>query len=298
MIETESHQNRPAGPAWTAVGNRGTESVATARRGAGCHARRGISGRAAVLIIGALVALTGCETATGDQATGDAQAATATPAAAAGEPAEARLTTDNCQRPDGDKVHFRVGSTVFAVPAGDIRTVVPPGVTPQTPTSEVVARLKEETENGAGCPETPLDAALLAVAGPAGNRLLGDTILLVPSTGGIEQYGELTRQMLANADRCQTPKEGLLACVAVKQDEPEDVRRLYLVATDRNQTLAFGGPMAARCVVSGEQMNCEIVDELPGRVGMRVPLRALPESGAELAAAQKAAVAEVRGLRR
>src|SRR5690606_1041041 len=106
--------------------------------------------------------------------------------------------------PSQDRVHFRVGNAVFAVPGDDVRTVLPTDVTPETPAEEVVARLRAQTAEGAGCPETPLEAGLLAVAGPAGDPLVADTIMLFRSGGIAQPYGELTRQMLANPERCQT----------------------------------------------------------------------------------------------
>ncbi|HET7408668.1 MAG TPA: hypothetical protein VFJ13_00575, partial [Paracoccaceae bacterium] len=217
----------------------------------------------------------------------------------AGEPViEEQLTTADCQTPSQDRVHFRIGSAVFAVPGDDVRTVLPPGVTPETPAEEVIDRLRAATAEGAGCPETPLEAALLAVAGPAGDPLVADSLLLFRSGGIAQPYGDLTRQMLATPERCQTAGAGLLACQAVERDGAQQTQSLYLVSTEQNRTLAFGGPLAARCVIAGEQIRgCEIVDELPGGVGLRAPLKALPQSSAALAAAHQAALAQVRPLR-
>src|SRR5690606_36997283 len=131
--------------------------------------------RGPLVAAGALIfVLAGCESqptdaadTAGAQAT---QAVAAQPAAAgAGDPVvEEQLTTADCRTPSEDRVHFRIENVVFAVPGDDVRTVLPPGVTPDTPAEEVISRLRTATAEGAGCPETPLDAALLAVAGPAG----------------------------------------------------------------------------------------------------------------------------------
>lgn len=212
---------------------------------------------------------------------------------------EERLTTAECQQPSDDKVFFRIGNSVFAVPGGDVDTVLPPGVTPETPAEEIIGRLRTATAEGAGCPEKPLDLALLAVAGPESDALLANTVLLFRSDGIAEPYGDLTRQMLASPERCQSSEGGLIACQAVEQDGAEEIRALYLVSTDRNQKLSFGGPLAARCMVAEDQIRgCEILDELEGRIAMRAPLKALPESGAELAAAHRKAIETVQPLRR
>ena len=268
-----------------------------------CGPHRRPAGRAAFLAAGALIlALAGCESQPAETPGNTAAAeASGEPAAqqVAGEPVvEERLTTADCRTPSQDRVHFRVGSAVFAVPGDDVRTVLPPDVTPETPADQVVQRLRAQTAEGAGCPETPLEAALLGVAGPVGDPLLADTILLFRSGGIAQPYGNLTRQMLANPGRCQTAEGGLLACQAVEQDGAQQTQSLYIVSTERNRTLSFGGPLAARCVLVEQQIRgCEIVDELPGGVGLRAPLKALPQSSAALAAAHQAALAQVRPLR-
>jgi hypothetical protein len=249
-----------------------------------------------------LLALAACQSEPAEPQASDepvAETAAPTPPGAAQPVVEERLSTANCTTPAQDRVHFRVNNVVFAVPGDDVRTVVPPDVTPSTPAEQVVAMLREQTAAGAGCPEKPLSAGLLGVAGPAGAPLLADTIALFRSPPGSigTPYGNLTREMLANSDRCQKGQGGLLACQATGQDGAQQT--LYLVSTERNRTLAFGGPLAARCALMGEQIRgCEIVDELPGGVGLRVPLTALPQSSAALAAAHQAALAKVRELRR
>lgn len=245
-----------------------------------------------------LVSLAACESTSGK----DAETPADTPeqvATTADGRVEERLATPECQQPSDDKVFFRVGSAVFAVPGGEVDTVLPPGVTPETPANEVIGRLRTATAEGAGCPEKPLDLALLAVSGPQSDALLAGTILIFRSDGIAGPYGDLTRQMLASPDRCQSSEGGLIACQAVEQDGAEEIRSLYLVSTDRNQKLSFGGPMAARCMLAEDRIQgCEILDELDGQIGVRAPLKALPESGAQLAAAHKAAIERVRSLRR
>lgn len=232
--------------------------------------------------------------------TAQAQTAQAQPGAAPGQVAEERMATTNCRTPADGRVHFSLGQAVFAVPGDDVRTVLPPGVTPATPADQVIERLRQLTTQGGGCPESPLDAALLGVAGPANDPLLADAIALFRSgPGGISTpYGNLTRDMLANSGRCQPAEAGLIACQATEQDGDQQVQSLYLVATEPGRRLSFGGPLAARCIVVEDRVRgCEIVDELPGGVGVRAPLRALPQSADALAAAHGAAMARVQPLR-
>lgn len=250
-----------------------------------------------------LVAVAGCQPQTTGPTADRSATQTAQPAAAAGIAApvvEERLTTVNCRTPAQGRVHFRVGNAVFAVPGDDVRTVVPPGATPATDAAEVVQRLRARTAEGAGCPESPLDAALLGIAGPAGEPLLAEAIALFTSPPGAiaTPYAELARQMLANRERCRQAEGGLIACPAIEQEGPQQMQSLYLVSTDPGRTLAFGGPLAVRCVLAEDRIrSCEIVDELPGGVGLRAPLEALPTSSDALAAAHRAAITQVRSLR-
>lgn len=261
-------------------------------------ARGGKGGWAALLAGALLVGLAACESTSTSEAEAPADTAEQTASVQDGVVQE-RLTTADCQQPSEDKVFFQVGGSVFAVPGGEVDTVVPPGVTPETPAEEVIGRLRTATAEGAGCPEKPLELALLAVSGPQSDALLAETILLFRSDGIAGPYGDLTRQMLASPERCQSSEGGLIACHAVEQDGAEEMHSLYLVSTDRNQKLAFGGPLAARCMLAEDRiMGCEILDELEGRIGMRAPLRALPESSAALAAAHRTALERVRPLRR
>jgi hypothetical protein len=258
----------------------------------------------ALLAAGAvLLALAACQSEPAKpQAAAEPAAESPAPAqTAAGQPVvEERLSTADCATPAQGRVHFNINDVVFAVPGNDVRTVVPPDVTPSTPADQVVAMLREQTAEGAGCPEKPLEAGLLGVAGPAGDPLVADTIALFRSPAGAiaTPFGTLTREMLANSDRCQTGQGGLIACQALQQNGAQQMQSLYLLSTERNRTLAFGGPLAARCVVAnGQVRGCEIVDELPGGIGLRAPLKALPQSSAALAAAHQAALAKVRSLR-
>ena len=65
------------------------------------------------------------------------------------------------------------------------------------------------------------------------------------------------------------------------------MQRLYFVSPNAKQNLSYGGPLAAHCVVDKDQKkitSCEIVDELPGNIAVRAPLKAVPESPAQLQA--------------
>lgn len=300
MIDVTPDFHRAAGPS----SDRDIRDMTGSRRTA--HPlRRHAMRRAAILAAGGmLLALAACESTPSDEAnsnTAESPASTAqtdgTAAAGNDEVVEAHMTMAKCEKPDNGRVHFRVGKAVFAVPGDDVRTVIPPDVTPETPKEQIVERLRKETRAGAGCPESPLTAALLAVAGPADDPLVGNEILLFQTRGIADDYGKLTNKMLANADKCQKAGDGLLACGVVDRNGDKERRLLYLVSTDRSQKLAFGGPLAARCIVAGERISCEILDELPGGVGLRAPLKGLPENSAALAGAHQRALAAVRPLR-
>lgn len=272
------------------------------------HARPIRTALPSALAVALLLGLAACGSDTVEPpaatATAPAPATTAAAQPAAGAPGpvvEERLSTVNCSQPADGRVFFSVARAVFAVPGGDVRTVLPSDATPTTPASEIVQRLRDRTAQGAGCPESPLQAGLLGVSGPAGDPLLGDAIaLFVSQPGAISTpYARLTREMLGRQEGCQQAGNGLIACPATETDGGQQTQSLYFVSTDTNRTLGFGGPLAARCVVADDRIRgCEIVDELPGGVGMRAPLRAVPQSTEALATAHRAALARVSALRR
>lgn len=276
------------------------------------HRRTGLTAVAALALIGlaacqssdtetAAAAQPGATAESAAATTGaDTQTAQAAPAGAGGD--ETRLTTVDCKAPSHGKVYFGVGGTVMAVPANEILTVYPPNVAPNTPAADVVNMLKTQTAAGAGCPDKPLDAGLLAVAGQTADPLLEGRVIMVRAQPGTiaKSEGKVAREMQQNASKCQKTKGGLLACNATVSMGDTQVHRLYFVSANPKQTLSYGGPLAAYCSVNEEQKkltSCEILDELPGNIAVRAPLKAVPQSPAQLQAAQKAMVARVRELR-
>lgn len=225
----------------------------------------------------------------------------ATQAAPAGT-VEERMSTANCQNPPDGRVYFTVGSTVFAVPGPQVRTVLPPDVTPQTTPEQIVQNLRTQTAQGAGCPEKPLAARVLGIGGEFGNPLLtGEIGILAAAPGSISGgFSRVTRGIQQNPDpKCQKMDGGLLACTGTDNLGGVQSNVLYVVTTDPKQNLLSGGPLAARCILAdGGVRGCSILDELPGGVAINVPLSAGPDSTQKLAAAHAAAVGAVNAVRR
>ena len=81
-------------------------------------------------------------------------------------------------------MYFGLGGPVFAVPANDVLTVFPPNISPGTQAADVVNMLKTQTAQGAGCPEKPLEAGLLAVSGQSSDPLLEGRVIMVRAQAG------------------------------------------------------------------------------------------------------------------
>jgi hypothetical protein len=251
----------------------------------------------------AAVALSACEP--GPEDAPDAAAAPAAgqaaTAAAAGT-GQDRISMAECSTPAQGRVHFDVGDAVLAVPAQDVREVVPAGMQAPLQQEAVTARLRELAAAGSGCPEKPMEAMLLLVGGDAGNPLLEGTIGVLRSPPGTitAQFAKLTRDLQRNpTQNCRQLNGRLIACVGTETIGQRETPVMYVITTDPSETLNTGGPLAARCVLEGEAIRgCNIVDQLPGNLTIDAALNAGTYTTESLASAHQAALARVQSLRR
>jgi hypothetical protein len=265
------------------------------------HAPR-LSVRGCAFAAVAAVALSACE-----PGAEDAPEAAATPAAgqagAAGTgTAQDRISMAECSTPSQGRVHFDIGDAVLAVPAQEVREVIPAGMQAPLQQEAVTTRLRELAAEGAGCPEEPMGAVLLLLGGDAGNPLLEGTIGVLRSPPGTitAQFAKLTRDLQRNpTQNCRQLSGQLIACVGTETIGQRETPVMYVITTDQNRTLNTGGPLAARCVLEGEAIRgCNIVDQLPGNLTVDAALNAGTYSTESLASAHQAALARVQSLRR
>jgi hypothetical protein len=207
-----------------------------------------------------------------------------------------------CSTPAEGRVHFRVGEAVLAVPAAEVREVIPVGMQAPLQQAAVTAELRARAAEGAGCPEKPMDAALLLVGGEAGDPLLEGTIGVLRSPPGTitAQFAKLTRDLQRKpTQNCRQLNGQLIACVGTETIGQRETPVMYVITTDANRNLNTGGPLAARCVLQGEAVRgCNIVDQLPGNLTIDAALKAGTYSTENLASAHRAALARVQSLRR
>ena len=252
----------------------------------------------------ATIALAACEPTPGDAPAADTAtpAETATATAAPAGSGQDRISMAECATPAEGRVHFRIGEAVLAVPAPDVREVIPAGMQAPLQQDAVTAELRARAAEGAGCPEKPMDAALLLLGGEAGDPLLEGTIGVLRSPPGriTTQFAELTRDLQRNpTQNCRQLSGQLIACVGTETVGQRETSVMYVITTDPNRNLNTGGPLAARCVLNGESIRgCNIVDQLPGSLTIDAALNAGTYSTASLAGAHQAALARVQSLRR
>ena len=271
-------------------------------RNAPMQTRRALRG--CTLAALAAVALSACEA--GPEDAPEAAAAPAAPAAgqagAAAPGAQDRISMAECGTPAEGRVHFEIGEAVLAVPAQDVREVIPVGMQAPLQQEAVTARLRELAAQGSGCPEQPMEAVLLLLGGNAGNPLLEGTIGVLRSPPGsiTAQFAQLTRNLQQNpTQNCRQLNGQLIACVGTETIGQRETPVMYVITTDPGETLNTGGPLAARCVLEGETVRgCNIVDQLPGNLTVDATLNAGTYSTESLAAAHDAALARVQSLRR
>ena len=262
------------------------------------------SARSCALAALAALALTACGSASEDapEAAQVPAAGQGGAAAGAGAGPQDRISMAECATPAQGRVHFDVGDAVLAVPAQDVREVIPAGMQAPLQQEAVTARLRELAAQGSGCPEKPMEAVLLLLGGDAGNPLLEGTIGVLRSPPGTitAQFAQLTRDLQRNPTQNCRPLNGqLIACVGTETVGQRETPVMYVISTDPGRTLNTGGPLAARCVLEGEAVRgCNIVDQLPGDLTVDAALNPGTYSTASLAAAHQAALARVQSLRR
>ena len=267
-----------------------------------------LSARRAALAALAAVALAACEpspddapeAAAGAPAAGQAGAAAGTAAGPA--TGQDRISMAECSTPAEGRVHFTIGESVLAVPAQNVREVIPVGMQAPLQQQAVTTRLRELAAEGAGCPEKPMDAVLLLLGGDPGHPLLEGTIGILRSPPGTitAQFAKLTRDLQQNpTQNCRELNGELIACVGTETIGQRETPVMYVITTDPGQTLNTGGPLAARCVLEGEAIRgCNIVDQLPGNLTVDAALNAGTYSTESLASARQAALGRVQSLRR
>lgn len=250
-------------------------------------------------VLAATIALSACEM---DGETAPA-AKTATPeAAAAGDVQNARINLGECSGPRDGNVYFKVGERALAVPGSAVGDVIPTSLTPPYQKEQVKTELQEQARQGGGCPEKPIDAALLLINGDLQHPLLQGTVALVrtPKGDGAKRYAQLTSQLQANPnENCQTIGGDLMACVGTERRGDRQTPVMYVITTDTTKTMNTGGPLAARCVLAGEKIQgCNIVDQLDGGLTYDATLNAGDYSTAGLASARQAANQQITSLLR
>ena len=265
----------------------------------------------------ALAALAACQTTPGDTPSAGAAPAATAPAASAAAPGaaaatpEQRISMAECTTPSQGRIYFQVGQSVLAVPADDVREVYPTGLQPPVNEEAITSELRARASQGAGCPEKPMEAVLVAVGGDAGDPLLEGTIGILRSKAGTitDQFAKLTRDLQRNPTKnCKKVSGDLLTCVGTETVGQRQTPVMYVITTDPKLNLNTGGPLAARCVLQGNPQSesgqtqaairsCNIVDQVPGDLTIDASLKAGTYSTEKLAQAHQAALARVASLR-
>ena len=253
---------------------------------------------------GVVVGLAACE-----PQPADAPSAGTTPAAnppqqgaSASPNAENRINLAECSTPSEGKIFFKVGQSVFQVPANTIGDVIPASMKPPFQREAVKAELQSQASAGGGCPEKPIDTTLLLMKDDLGHPLLEGTIGLVrtPPPQAAQRFAQLTAQLQAKPNRNCKPIGGeLLACVGTETRGERETPVMYVISTDTTQKLNSGGPLAVRCTLDGQKIaGCNIVDQMAGGATFDATLNAGDYSTAGLRSARDAAARKVEALRR
>ena len=208
----------------------------------------------------------------------------------------------NCASPSDGKIHFKVANAVLAVPGGIVLDAIPAGMQPPITKERVVAEVKARTDAGQGCPGSPMDTGLLLTREQPAHPLLdGNAALLALPPGGItERFAAETKRLQANPpETCSPIGKDLIGCQGVEKRGETSTNVLYVITTDRAQTMSSGGPLAARCVLNAEKKveGCNLVDQLAGGVAIDASLKSGTYTTSGLRAALDAATSRVDAMR-
>lgn len=265
------------------------------------------SGGAALAGFIAVLGLAACEDGGGAQpgASTSDQAQTSTPqqqgtqSAPQAQPnaSAQRIDIAQCAQPRNGRVIFQIGAVRLGVPDPAIVNAIPSSLKPPIAEGDAATELRRQAATGAGCPEKPLDARLVAVNDTLGHPLLRGTALLGRGTPrAIQDFVRVTKSLQATPpETCRTMKGGLIACVGAEQRGERNVPVMYLVTTDRAQKLNSGGPLAVRCVGQPQKIQgCTFIDTLSGGLIADIALNPGTYTSAELAQAHAAAFRRLR----
>ena len=208
----------------------------------------------------------------------------------------------NCSTPSEGRIHFKVADTVLAVPGNIVTDAIPAGMQPPLTKEKVVAEVKTLVEQGVGCPGTPMDAGLLLIKDTPPHPLLeGNMGLLALPPGGITaRFAAETKKLQDNPPKgCQPiPESDLIACAGKEKRGDTEIEVLYVITTDKTETMVSGGPLAARCTRKGEAIEgCNLVDQLPGGLAVDASLKSGRYTTKGLREALDAAIGQVNAMR-
>ncbi|MEM0987612.1 MAG: hypothetical protein AAGK00_01940 [Pseudomonadota bacterium] len=233
-----------------------------------------------------------------------AAAAAGTPASGTPAPAEdgsTEIVRKACQQPSANRVFFRMGGTVLQVPEQSIENAVPAGLPGNVDQDQLAQEVQNRIAAGQGCPELPMDTILLSVRENLNNPLLEGSIGLLRTRDRsvTRPFAEVTRNLQRQpTQNCRVMQGEVIACIGTETRGERQLPVMYVISTDTSVSLNSGGPLAARCVLRGQEiLGCNLVDDYGPDITFDATLAAGEYTTAGLLAAHSAAVARLDALK-
>ncbi|MEM7210842.1 MAG: hypothetical protein AAF479_02950 [Pseudomonadota bacterium] len=251
-----------------------------------------------------LAALAGCADGTAKPApSAESSTQTATSqSSSTANPSAGRVSLTNCATPDNGRVYFQFQDTVVSLAPTEIQETIPKGLKRPFTAESVKAALEQQTAQGAGCPEKPIELLVLSMSVPAeGTKLNGQIGLIAGSSGqfSAEFAGFLTKLQNQPPKSCQATQGDLLICPATQKIGNRDVEIAYIVTTDRSRKLRSGAPLAIRCERQADKIgSCRLLDLDSNGVTFEAMLESGPYTTASLDAAWQLAQRSIETRRR
>lgn len=173
-----------------------------------------------------------------------------------------------CAKAD-DQLHLQIGEASLRFPRSAVMTVMPAAASTVTQNSD--GSLAVMLPGQVGCPNAPLRTAM-AVIGPTADLPMG---AMLTETAPREGLSRTAQGLLGLRDRkeCATQGNGLGRCEGSQSIDGQRVPVIYLLAEDAGETINSGAPLYALCR-QAEKLECEIADDVEGRVSVRMMLPA------------------------
>lgn len=223
-----------------------------------------------------------------------ASAETKVPTDATLQVAGSALATQPCVAAAQGQIALQIGEAALSMETASIERLLPAEIPVVGQRAD--GALEMTLPASSGCAGASLKTAR-AVIGKTAELPFG---IMFTEVAPREGLSSTARGLLGLRDggTCASQGNGLMRCEGAQTIDGVRVPVVYLLAENPAETIASGAPLYALCRPRAEVLECEIADDLEGRLGMRMMIPAGAPDLAQLKAERERALAFVAKIRR